>query len=74
MVYGTLPIKQYARLALIQFVESKKYQIGTSEYNKCMDTAKKYCNEVHTAMMEDMDMHFHRDDMDKWKEQLSKSN
>lgn len=72
MVYGTLPIKQYARLALIQFVESRKYQIGTSEYNKCMDTAKNYCNEVHAAMMEDMDAHFHRDDMNKWKKQLTK--
>lgn len=74
MVYGTLAIKQYARLALIQFVESKKYQIGTSEYNKCMDNAKEYCNEVHTAMMEDIDTHFYRDDMNKWKEQLAKLN
>lgn len=39
-----------------------------------MDNAKEYCNEVHTAMMEDIDTHFYRDDMNKWKEQLAKSN
>lgn len=72
MVYGTLPIKQYARLALIQFVESKKYQFGTPEYIKCLENVKNYCNEVHDAIMEDMDVHFHRDDMNKWKKQLTK--
>ena len=70
MVYGPLPVKKHARQAILHLVESKNYPSESNEYRSHIDKAKFHCDEIHTAMMEDMDSHFYRADMEKWKEQV----
>lgn len=59
MVYGPLPVKKHARQAILHLVESKNYPSESNEYRSHIDKAKFHCDEIHTAMMEDMDSHFY---------------
>lgn len=63
MLYGPLPVKMSARASLESLIAAMQYSPESAEYKKCMEESKLHCNDIHTAMMEDMDIHFACDDI-----------
>jgi len=72
MLYGPLPVKIPARAAL-ECYRNLPPPTAPEKFAKSMEELRKHLNDVHTAMMGDVDNHFSRDDVKVWKHSLEKS-
>ena len=58
MIYGPHKVRIWAHHTIKSLVESNNYNKGSVEYQTCMAKAKQHSDDLHTAMMEDIDHHF----------------
>ena len=74
MLYGPLQVKISAHAAFESYIKSTNHEIGSVEYQQCFEEVKRHSNDLHAAMIEDIDIHFTRNDMQLWKQMYHDAN